>query len=267
VSSPVPTPPVPTMTILGTGTSMGVPMIGCTCEVCTSTDPRNQRMRTGVYIQAPDGNFLIDTPPELRLQLVRERIDMVHAVVYTHAHADHILGLDDLRIFGYKLQRPIPLYCEADVEQHLRSTFPYAFVAPEHRIGYASSPNLAFHTIHEEPFDVLGMNVRPIRLIHGHMRTLGFRLNNVAFCTDCSEIPEASWPLLTGLDVLILDALHYEKHPTHFSIFEALAAIEKLKPKRAYLTHLSHRLDYETTNRKLPAGVELAYDGLKIPLA
>lgn len=257
---------VPTLTLLGTGTSMGVPMIGCTCEVCTSTDPRNHRMRTGVFVAAPEGNFLIDTPPELRLQLVRERIDMVEAVVYTHAHADHILGLDDLRIFGYKLQRPIPLYCEPDVEQHLRSTFPYAFLAPEHRVGYASAPNLLFQTIGDNPFDLLGVRIQPVPLIHGHLRTLGFRMNDVAFCTDVSEIPESSWKLLEGLDVLILDALHYEKHPTHFSIFEALRAIERLRPRQAYLTHLSHRLDYTETNKRLPMGVELAYDGLRVPL-
>ena len=257
---------VSTMTLLGTGTSMGVPMIGCTCEVCTSGDPKNHRMRTGVLVAAPEGNFLIDTSPELRLQLVRERVEMIEAVVYTHAHADHILGLDDLRIFGYKLQRPIPLYCESEVEQHLRSTFPYAFVAPEHRVGYASSPNLEFRPIREEPFEVLGLTIQPIPLLHGHLRTRGFRMNNVAFCTDVSEIPEGSWPLLEGLDVLLLDALHYEKHPTHFSIFEALRAIERLRPKRAYLTHLSHRLDYTETNKKLPPGVELAYDGLRIPL-
>ena len=254
------------MTLLGTGTSMGVPMIGCRCPVCTSTNPRNSRTRTGVYISAPEGPLLIDTSPELRLQLVREQIDMVHAVVYTHAHADHILGLDDLRIFGYKLKRPIPLYCEPIVEEHLRRTFSYAFVPIEERNSQHSTPDLVFHTIGTEPFDVLGLRFIPLRLIHGQLPVLGFRINDVAFCTDVSFIPEETWPLLEGVKVLILDALWDDPHPTHFSVSQACEVIARLKPERAYLTHCSHRLDYEKTNARLPAGVELAYDGLQIPL-
>ena len=254
------------MTLLGTGTSMGVPMIGCRCPVCTSTNPRNSRTRTGVYISAPEGPLLIDTSPELRLQLVREQIDMVHAVVYTHAHADHILGLDDLRIFGYKLKRPIPLYCEPIVEENLRRTFSYAFVPPDERNHQHSTPDLEFRTIGTDPFDVLGLHLIPLRLIHGQLPVLGYRINDVAFCTDVSFIPEETWPLLTGLKVLILDALWDDPHPTHFSVSQALEVIARLQPERAYLTHCSHRLDYEKTNARLPAGVELAYDGLQIPL-
>jgi phosphoribosyl 1,2-cyclic phosphate phosphodiesterase len=255
-----------TMTLLGTGTSMGVPMIGCRCPVCTSTNPRNSRTRTGVYICAPEGPLLIDTSPELRLQLVREQIDMVQAVVYTHAHADHILGLDDLRIFGFKLKRPIPLYCEPVVEEHLRRTFSYAFVPLEDRYHHHSAPDLVFRTIGTEPFDVLGLRFVPLRLIHGQLPVLGYRINDVAFCTDVSFIPEETWPLLEGLKVLIIDALWDEPHPTHFSIAQACEVIARVKPERAYLTHCSHRLDYEKTNARLPAGVELAYDGLQIPL-
>jgi phosphoribosyl 1,2-cyclic phosphate phosphodiesterase len=256
----------PYLTLLGTGTSMGVPMIGCRCPVCISTNPRNQRTRTGVYVSAPEGPFLIDTSPELRLQLVREQIDMVHAVVYTHAHADHILGLDDLRIFGYKLKRPIPLYCEPVVEEHLRRTFSYAFVPVEERNHQHSTPDLVFQTIGTDPFDVLGLTLTPLRLIHGKLPVLGYRIHDVAFCTDVSFIPEETWPKLEGLKVLILDALWDEPHPTHFSIAQALEVIERVRPERAYLTHCSHRLDYEKTNARLPAGVELAYDGLRIDL-
>lgn len=254
------------MTLLGTGTSMGVPMIGCRCPVCTSTNPRNSRTRTGVYITAPEGPMLIDTSPELRIQLVREQIDMVHAVVYTHSHADHILGLDDLRIFGYKLKQPVPLYCEPAVEECLRQTFSYAFVPREERNHQHSTPDLEFRTIGLEPFDVLGLRFTPLRLIHGKLPVLGYRINDVAFCTDVSFIPEETWPKLEGLKVLILDALWDDPHPTHFSVGQALEVIERLKPERAYLTHCSHRLDYEKTNARLPKGVELAYDGLQIPL-
>lgn len=210
--------------------------------------------------------MLIDTSPELRLQLVREQIDMVHAVVYTHAHADHILGLDDLRIFGYKLKRPIPLYCEPIVEASLRQTFSYAFVPVEERNHQHSTPDLVFRTIGTEPFDVLGLHFIPLRLIHGKLPVLGFRINDVAFCTDVSFIPEETWPLLEGVKVLILDALFDEPHPTHFSVDQACEVIARVKPERAYLTHCSHRLDYDKTNARLPAGVELAYDGLQIPL-
>ncbi len=255
------------MTLLGTGTSMGVPMIGCRCPVCLSTNPKNHRTRTGVYISAPEGPLLIDTSPELRLQLVREQIDMVHAVIYTHAHADHILGLDDLRIFGFKLKRPIPLYCEPVVEEHLRRTFSYAFVPVEERNQLHSSPDLVFHTIGTDPFELLGLRIIPLRLIHGQLPVLGYRINDVAFCTDVSFIPDETWPLLEGLQVLILDALWDEPHPTHFSVQQACEVIARLQPKRAFLTHCSHRLDYEKTNARLPAGVELAYDGLQIPLA
>lgn len=241
---------------------MGVPLIGCSCEVCTSTNPRNQRTRTGVAVHAPQGTFLIDTPPELRLQLVRERIGMVEAVLYTHAHADHLLGLDDLRIFGFKRKAPVDLYCEENVEAAIRQTFAYAFDTGE---SDHSRPYLAFRRIGVAPVRLLGMEVRPLRLMHGKLPVLGFRIGRVAFCTDCSAIPDESWPLLQGLETLILDALWWgEEHPTHFNVQQALEVIERVQPRRAYLTHVSHRMEYAATNARLPAGVELAYDGLRI---
>ncbi|MGE0379121.1 MAG: MBL fold metallo-hydrolase [Planctomycetaceae bacterium] len=254
-----------TLTLLGTGTSMGVPVIGCDCDVCRSTKPRNQRTRTGVLVEVPEGNFLIDTPPELRIQLIREQVHRIDAAVYTHAHADHILGLDDLRIFGYKQHAPVPLYCEAVVEDALRSVFSYAFVPPEDRTHQHSVPRLEFRRIRVEPFDLLGLTIRPFRITHGGTPVLAFRLGNVAFCTDCKFIPEESWPLLKDLDVLILDCLWDDPHPTHFNVAEALAVVDRVKPGRTYFTHVSHKLEYEATNARLPAGVELAYDGLKIP--
>lgn len=254
------------MTLLGTGTSTGIPIIGCDCEVCTSDDPHNKRTRTGVLVEAPQGNFVIDTSPELRIQLIREHVQMVHAAVFTHSHADHIYGLDDLRIFGHRLDAAIPLHCEETVEAMLRQSFSYAFDSsntPSHRFAI---PKLRFERISLKPFELLGFHVCPIRLLHGKLPVLGFRINDVAFCTDVSCIPDESWPLLEGLDVLVLDALRDKPHPTHFGIDQALEVVERVKPKRAYFTHIAHQMDHATTNARLPDTVELAYDGLSFPL-
>lgn len=254
------------MIVLGTGTSVGVPSIGCGCEVCLSTNPRNKRTRCSVILGLPQGNLLIDTPPDLRQQLLREGIGAVHSVLFTHEHADHLMGLDDLRLFQFYLGGPVPLYCEPHVEQRIRQTFDYAFAGsvPTHA---GSAPQLEFHSIDDEPFWVLGQRVVPIRLQHGpRFTTLGFRFGNVAYCTDVKEIPAASWPLLEGLDCLILDALRYKPHVTHMCLDESLAAVERLRPKRTYFTHIAHELEHEQVNRELPAGVELAYDGLRIAL-
>jgi len=256
----------PQMILLGTGTSNGVPMIGCHCEVCRSTNPRNKRMRTGVAVQAPEGNFLIDTPPELRLQLVRENIDLARAVVFTHGHADHLYGLDDLRIFSYYMKKVMPLYCEPDTERRIRQSFDYAFTDAPPEGHFGAVPQLAIHSIGVEPFDLLGLTVRPIRLWHGDLAVLGFRINDVAFCTDVSRIPDESWPLLEGLDTLVLDALREKPHPTHFSLSQALEVAQRVAPRHTYFTHISHSLEHDATNARLPKGVELAYDGLRIPL-
>lgn len=261
----MPSPDAGWMTLLGTGTSMGVPMIGCRCDVCTSSDPKNQRTRAGVVVQSPGGNFLIDTPPELRLQLIREQVEMIEAVIYTHAHADHILGLDDLRIFGFRLKRAVDLYCEPEVEQTLRASFAYAF-RPASQDDQHSRPQLAVQTVGLEPFELLGVEVRPFRLWHGRTAVLGFRIGDVAYATDCNRIPDESWPLLEGLDTLVIDALWEEPHPTHFSVSEAVDVVERVKPRQAFLTHVSHRLDYTATNARLPSHVRLAHDGLRIPL-
>ncbi|NBO90874.1 MAG: MBL fold metallo-hydrolase [Planctomycetia bacterium] len=249
-------------TFLGTGTSVGVPMLGCECRVCTSDDPRNHRFRCSVLLRLPAGNLLIDTGPELRLQLLRARVRAVHSVLFTHYHADHLMGLDDLRPIGKIIGKPVPLYCTGEVEGKIRKTFSYAF---DHEIAGAARgwvPNLAFQRIDDEPFEVLGEKVTPIPLIHAQFDVYGFRVGDVAYCTDVSEIPRKSWPRLEGLKVLILDALRYHKHPAHFGLNEALDMIAKFRPERAYLTHMSHELEYEEVTRNLPSGVELAYDGL-----
>jgi phosphoribosyl 1,2-cyclic phosphate phosphodiesterase len=214
---------------------------------------------------APEGNFLIDTPPELRMQLVRERVEVVHAAIYTHSHADHIFGLDDLRIFGYRLDRDIPLYCEEIVERQLRTSFGYAFETTLINSHHFAAPRLAFRRIAPaEPFDLLGETVRPIRLMHGKLPVLGFRIRDFAYCTDVSFIPDESWPLLEGLDTLVIDALRDEPHATHFSIGQALDVVNRVRPRQTFLTHLSHTLDYAATNARLPPDVRLAYDGLRI---
>jgi phosphoribosyl 1,2-cyclic phosphate phosphodiesterase len=251
-----------TFIFLGTGTSVGVPMLGCACAVCTSTDPRNHRYRCSVLIRTSQGNLLIDTTPELRLQLLRARIGLVHAVLFTHHHADHLFGLDDLRPFPYYLGRPVPLYCDAQTEVAIRTAFAYAFTADSDTIRAGYVPQLDLHRITSEPFRVLGLDVLPVPLEHGSFHVLGFRIDDVAYCTDVNGIPAESWGRLEGLRVLVLDALRPRLHMGHFSLDQALEVCARLKPVRTYLTHMSHELDHETTNRRLPAGIELAYDGL-----
>lgn len=252
--------------LLGTGTSVGVPVIGCGCDVCRSGDPKNHRTRASAIVGLPGGNLLIDTPPDLRFQLLREGIGIVHSVLFTHEHADHIFGLDDLRLFPFILNAPVPLYCEPLVEQRLRHSFDYAFKGgPVTHPG--AVPSLTFSTIGTDEFEVLGARIRPLRLIHGpKFQVLGFRIGNIAYCTDTNFVPEESFPILEGAEYLILDTLRIEPHPTHFHLAAALEVIERVKPKQAYLTHVSHELGYHGTNQMLPAGVELAYDGLSLPI-
>ena len=252
--------------LLGTGTSVGVPSLGCGCAVCQSNDPRNKRMRCGAILGLSQGNLLIDTPPDLRSQLLREKIGIAHAVLFTHEHADHIFGLDDLRIFQFYLEQPVDLFCVEAVENRIRLSFDYAF--SDREITHAGAvPKLLFRRITAEPFEVMGQKVIPIPLRHGpHFDVFGFRIGNIAYCTDTNGIPAESWPLLTGLDVLVLDALRHRRHPTHLSLEEAIEIVQRLRPKRTYFTHISHELDHELTNASLPPGMQLAYDGLRIPL-
>jgi len=252
--------------LLGTGTSVGVPTVGCGCQVCTGGKPRNQRTRSAAIAGLPGGNLLIDTPPDLRFQLLREGIGIVHSVLFTHAHADHIFGLDDLRLFPFYLGHPVPLFAERDVEQVIRQAFSYAF--SDRPVTHAGAvPQLEFHTLDGSPFEVLGVRVTPIRLTHGpHFRVLGFRIDDLAYCTDTNEISESSLALLEGLDTLVIDALRDRSHPTHFSLEQAMAVATRLRPRRTIFTHMSHELDYDTVNARLPPSMELGYDGMSIPL-
>jgi phosphoribosyl 1,2-cyclic phosphate phosphodiesterase len=254
------------LVLLGTGTSVGVPSIGCPCAVCTSADPRDSRTRCAALVGLPQGNLLIDTPPDLRQQLLRDRIGLIHAVLFTHEHADHIFGLDDLRLFPFYLGHPVPLYCEALVEERIRRSFDYAFadLEPTH---LGATPQLTFERIGLVPFELLGARITPLRLRHGpRFDVLGFRIGNVAYCTDTNGIPPESLELLQGLDCLVLDALRHRPHVTHFSLDEAIEVARQLRPKRTIFTHISHDLGHAQTNARLPDGMELGYDGQRIPL-
>ncbi|MBN2476918.1 MAG: MBL fold metallo-hydrolase [Pirellulales bacterium] len=267
----MPDPPVSTdirgqLIFLGTGTSHGVPVIGCGCPTCRSNDPRDRRTRCSLALGLPEGNLLVDTPPDLRTQLLREGIGLVHAVAYTHEHADHLFGLDDLRIFALYLGHDLPIYCDGSVQSRIRQAFDYAFDPATHAYPAGGVPRLAFRPIGSEPLRVLGAAVIPIPLRHGRYEVLGFRFGNIAYCTDTNEIPPQSESLLQGLDVLILDCLRRRPHATHFSVDEAVETARRLAPKRTLFTHMCHDLAHEATNAALPPGMELAYDGLRIPL-
>ena len=254
------------MILLGTGTSVGVPALGCGCAVCTSDNHRNRRTRCSAILGLPQGNLLIDTPPDLRQQLLREGIGIVHAVAYTHEHADHIFGLDDLRLMQFYLGGPVPLYCEQQVEDRIRKSYDYAFRASQD-LHSGAVPQLCFERITTEPFEVLGQRLIPLRLKHGkYFEVLGFRVGHVAYCTDVNAIPGETMDQLSDLDVLILDALRPQAHSTHFGLDEAIEIARTLQPRRTYFTHTSHELEYDAVNAALPEGMELAYDGQRIPL-
>ncbi len=250
------------LTFLGTGTSAGVPMIGCHCPVCTSADPRDRRTRPSVVIGYSGRQILIDTTPELRLQCVANQIEQIDAVVYTHAHADHIMGLDDVRRFNAIQQGPLNVFADRDTFAALDRCFGYAFIPPNPQ-SRLFRPHLIQRPI-EGPFDIAGQTWTPIPLLHGSMPVLGFRIGNLAYCTDVSEIPESSYELLQDLDILVLDALQHKKHTTHFSLEEAVEAAQRIGARQTLFTHIAHALGHESTNAILPPSMQLAHDGLRI---
>lgn len=251
------------VTVLGCGTSTGVPVIGCTCRVCLSDDPRNRRLRCGLRLEREGRVILIDTPPDLRQQALRFGTRRVDAVIYTHAHADHIFGLDDLRIYNFRQQAPIPCFCSAPTLDRLRQIFSYAFEAGQEGGG---KPKIELVEI-REPFHLLGLDVIPIPVLHGSTEVFGYRMGEFAYVTDCSHIPETSFARLAGIRTLILGALRYTPHPTHFSISEALAATARIGARRTYLTHLNHDVDYTAPELALPPGTAFAHDGLHFEIA
>lgn len=249
--------------VLGTGTSHGIPMIGCTCAVCTSSDPHDRRTRASIFVRYAGQRLLIDSAPELRLQCVANGIDAVDAVLFTHHHADHVLGLDDLRRFNHLMDKSIPCYGSEATLTGIRFMFPYAFEAAPPGSPH-SRPKLDLRIIDAEPWSIGEARVIPIPLFHGPMPVLGFRFGRFAYCTDCNRIPEPSMELLTGLDVLILDCLRKTPHPAHFSVDEAVAAARRIAARQTFFTHMTHQLSHEQTNRELPEGMALAHDGQRI---
>jgi phosphoribosyl 1,2-cyclic phosphate phosphodiesterase len=238
---------------------MGVPTLGCRCAVCKSADPRDQRTRPSVLLAYGGRNVVIDTTPDFRFQALRAGIDHLDAVVYTHGHADHILGLDDIRPFNLKQRGAVPIYAAPETIGILRRQFAYIF--EEAKPG-ATVPLIDLHTI-DGPFNLFGVPFVPIPAMHGPDPVLGFRIGKMAYLTDFSQVPDSSKALLSGLDDFILDALRYVPHPTHSSVEQSLALVAELKPKRAWFTHICHDLGDAETNARLPANVRLSHDGLQ----
>jgi phosphoribosyl 1,2-cyclic phosphate phosphodiesterase len=250
-----------TLTVLGSGTSMGVPTIGCDCAVCHSSDPHDHRTRPSVLVEYSGHSVLIDTTPDFRQQAIRENIRHLDAVLYTHTHADHILGLDDLRplSFAHKPNR-LPLYAHPDAAELIRNMFRYIFDA---NYKFGGLPLVEMKTI-DGPIELFGAQFEPVTLIHGDAEIYGFRFGSAAYLTDHSAIPDSSLARLQNLDILFLDALRYKPHPTHSTVEESLRTVDRLKPRRAFFTHICHDLPHVQTNASLPGNVRLSYDGMKL---
>ncbi len=249
-----------TITFLGTGTSHGVPMIGCKCDVCLSSDPRDKRTRTSLLIEYRESRILIDAGIDLRQQALREGMDRLDAIVFTHTHADHVFGLDEVRRFNDLSTPTLPVYASRDSIEDIRRVFSYVFDSPKVHGGI---PSIELIPVDTEPFEAGELRMQPVPILHGARRILGFRFGRVAYLTDCSGIPEESMALLEGLDLLILDALRDRPHPTHFSLEQACEAARKTGARRTLFVHMSHQLGHASTNARLPESMQLAYDGQK----
>jgi phosphoribosyl 1,2-cyclic phosphate phosphodiesterase len=252
------------ITVLGSGTSVGVPTIGCHCDVCTSTDPRDNRLRPSILVSYQGCNVLIDTTPDFRTQALRARIARLDAVVFTHSHADHIMGLDDVRPFNFRQKGEIPIFAAPETMDAIRRCFRYIW---DEGKRVTNIPQLDPRVLDGTPFEVCGLPFEPIPILHGSQTIYGFRFGDAAYLTDHSEIPEASLEKLHGLDVLFLDALRYKPHPTHSTVDRSKQTVELLKPRRAFFTHICHDLGHERAESMLPPNIRLAYDGLEIEVA
>ncbi|RIL04597.1 MAG: MBL fold metallo-hydrolase [Proteobacteria bacterium] len=254
--------------ILGCGTSTGVPIPGCGCAVCASPHPRNQRLRTSALLMLDSGeNILIDASTDLRQQALKWGIKQIHATLFTHSHADHILGIDDLRAFNYVMNCAMPCYATAHTWEDIKRIFAYVFRHDPNYEGGAP-PKLTTHEFtHFQEFELLATRIMPFELEHGRLKVTGFKIGELAYATDCKVIPHASKEILRGIKFLILDGLRYEAHRTHMTIPEAIDAAQELGAGKTYLTHLTHNVDYVEVNAKLPKGVELAYDGLELEIS
>jgi phosphoribosyl 1,2-cyclic phosphate phosphodiesterase len=249
------------ITVLGSGTSAGVPTVGCSCAVCASADPRDNRLRPSILIRYDGHVVLVDTTPDFRTQALRAHIERIDAILYTHSHADHILGLDDVRPYNYRQRQAIPIYGTEDTLQVIQRVFQYAFDPGPNE---STVPRLNLQRLNGGPFELFGLEFIPVPLLHGRSTVYGFRFGSAAYLTDHSDIPEASKAKLQGLDVLFLDALRHRPHPTHSTVERSLEWVRELKPHRAFFTHICHDLPHEQTEGTLPEHVHLAYDGLEI---
>ena len=255
------------LTLLGTGTSMGVPQIGCRCAVCRSSDPRDRRNRTSALLEVDGRTLLIDTPPELRLQLLQAGTSRLDAVLYTHEHADHVNGIDDLRSFSLLQRHPLPLYAPPATAEHLRHTFRYIFDDAVVPLDGTSKPRLTIEPIGADgPVEIAGITVRPIAFEHGHAAVYGYRVGPVAYLTDVKRVPPEARALLRGVRVLVLNALWWREHPTHLSIEDAIEVAQDIGAEQTLLTHLTHETSHQELLQRLPAGIAPGYDGQVIEI-
>jgi len=248
--------------MLGCATSTGVPIIGCGCSVCRSDNPKNKRTRCSLFIETGGKKILIDTSPDLRIQAFRHNITRIDAVLYTHSHADHTHGIDELRTYNFINKMVIPCYGDTQTVSNIMATFKYIF---DGSFPPGGKPKLSITAVHGE-FDVNGVRITPVEILHADWLILGYRIGNMAYLTDCSGIPESSLKQLNELELLIIDALRYKPHPAHLSVDQAIEVVEEIKPKIAVLTHMGHELDYDKLSRELPANIEPGYDGMEVEL-
>lgn len=252
-----------TITFLGTGTSTGVPVVACNCDVCRSEDKRDTRLRTSVMVDVSGHKFIIDCGPDFRYQMIREKVEDISAIIFTHGHRDHIAGIDDVRAFNYVLNKTVDIYATQEVIDSINKEFPY--ILTEKR--FFGAPQLEFHIIENKPFSINGVNIQPVEVLHHKLSVFGFRIGGFTYITDASFIAESEKPKAIGSEVLVVNALRKSKHISHFSLEEALELIRELKPEKAFITHLSHFIGrHQDIQESLPDNVFLAYDGLKIDL-
>jgi phosphoribosyl 1,2-cyclic phosphate phosphodiesterase len=245
------------LTFLGTGTSTGVPAVGCPCAICASTDPRDKRLRASILLEWDGRAVVVDTGTDFRQQALRDGLERLDAVLITHDHADHIFGLDDIRPFNFRTRSAVPVYADARAWEGIRRVYEYVF----RPASYGGLPQFEVKVV-DGPFRLFGQLFEPVYVIHGRLPVVAYRFGKGAYATDCNEIPDETVEALQGLDTLVLDGLRYAEHPTHMTIPKALRYIERIAPKRAYLTHMNHEVSHEAVSRDLPSHVQLAYDGL-----